>query len=308
MIVGSVVLHYRFWPGVVPTLESLLGQTRPPDLVVVVDNGSGDGSASEVRRAFPQVEVVESGQNRGYGAGMNLGIARLLAAGAGAILLLTHECRLGPEALAELVGRLEEDPALGVVGPLLGELKRPEAVFSAGGQIEPRTWRTSHLREPERMDDWSETPPRRVEWLDGAALLIRSDALRAGGRLDEDYFMYFEETEYQLKLRGLGWSIECVPAARAWQQSGGKQPPYLWTRNRLRFIARTGPRRLLFREVVRLTRSLAPRRGGAVSDAQRAVTRARRRALVHFLTGRDEVWSLDAASGFSLDSKTSPSE
>ncbi|MGH2663995.1 MAG: glycosyltransferase [Actinomycetota bacterium] len=292
MRIGSAVLHYRFWPGIRATLEALVSQTRAPDLIVVVDNDSRDGSVSELGRAFPGVEVLEAGENRGYGAGMNIGIARLLAQGADAVLLLTHECLLDPEAVEALVGRLEEDPAVGVVGPLLGDLNRPDAVYSAGGQIDQRTWKTAHLRVPELMDDWREASPRRVEWLDGAALLIRADALRAGAKIDEEYFMYFEETEYQLKLRELGWPIECVPAARAWQRSSGK-PPYLWTRNRLRFVSRTAPNRLLAREIVRLTRSLVRDGLHGGSGAERAVRRARRRGLVDFLFRR---WGPDPSA------------
>jgi N-acetylglucosaminyl-diphospho-decaprenol L-rhamnosyltransferase len=62
------------------------------------------------------------------------------------------------------------------------------------------------------------------EWLDGAAVLLRSDAIRDAGMLDEDYFLYFEDTEYLLKLRRLGWLVECIPAAVAWQERGTGRP------------------------------------------------------------------------------------
>lgn len=285
MNVGAVVLHFRRWPGVRDTLDALHAQTRPPDTVIVVDNHSADGSVAELRSAYPGLEVIEAAANGGYAAGMNLGLQASLARGSDAVLLLTHECRLAPDALAALVDRLEGEPAVGALGPLIGDLSDPEMVFSAGGEIDCRTWRTDHRRTPARMGDWTGRPPQPAEWLDGAAILLRSAAVEAAGAFDEGYFLYFEETEYLLKLRRLGWSVECVPAAWAWQESGGK-PTYLWVRNRLRFLARTAPKRLVVRELALSARPLV---GGAVrrsTGPSRAERRARARAILHFLIRR----------------------
>jgi GT2 family glycosyltransferase len=237
--VSAVVLHHDFWPGVRPALDALLAQH--PDEVVVVDNGS-DGTA--IAAAYPSVRVVETGANLGYAGGMNAGIAA--TRDADAVLLLTHECVLAPGALAALSARLEEEPRLGVAGPLLGLLDDEDRVFSAGGWFEPRTGGHGHHRRPPYVRDWKGRPPHPVDWLDGAALLFRREALRAGGPLDEDYFLYYEETAYQLRLRRLGWRVECVPAAVAWQRPGSP-PKRLYVRNMLLCLERTGARRALAR-------------------------------------------------------------
>ena len=285
MKVGVVVLHYRFWPEVRSTLDAVLAQSRPPDRLVVVDNSSGDGSVAQLRDAFPTVEMTDAGGNLGYGGGMNLGLEHLVGSGMDAVLLLTHECRLAPDALAALERRLEEEPKVGAVGPLLAYRSAPDVVFSAGGEIDRATWRPRHLKEPRLVAEWAGSPPRAAEWLDGAAVLVRAEAVREAGMLDEDYFLYFEEAEYLLKLQRLGWAVECVPAAVAWQEPGNK-PTYLWLRNRLRFLARTAPKRHVVRETGRLAASVV--RNSVVSN--RVLTPSqiqdRRRALVHFLTRR----------------------
>lgn len=283
MKVGVVVLHHKYWPGIRSTLVALLGQTKRPDHVIVVDNGSNDGSVIQLRSAFSRVEVIEAETNLGYGAGMNLGMAHLLELGMDAILLLTHECRLAPDALEVLVRRLEEEPRVGAVGPLLALRSKPSFVFSAGGEIDRRIWRPHHFREPRLVAEWSGRPPRAADWLDGAALLLRSEAIRERGMLDEDYFLYFEETEYLLKLRNLGWLVECVPAALAWQQPGNK-PTYLWLRNRLRFLGRTAPKRHVLRETIRVAALVAQNSVIPNPELSRAEIRDRRRALFHFLT------------------------
>jgi len=290
MKVGAVVLHYRFWPEVRATLNALLSQSRPPDRVVVVDNRSDDGSVIRLRESFPGVEVIEAPANLGYGAGMNLGMRHLMSGGMDAVLLLTHECRLAPDALDAMVARLEEQQKVGAVGPLLAYRSQPTVVYSAGGQIDRRTWRQSHLREPRLVAEWAARPPREAEWLDGAAVLLRSEAAREVGALDEDYFMYFEETEYLLRVGRRGWAVECVPAAIAWQEPGQK-PQYIWLRNRLRFLARMAPKRHVLREAIRLAasvvrNSLLPNRSSTPT-----LLRDRRRALLHFLIRR---WGPDA--------------
>jgi GT2 family glycosyltransferase len=285
MKVGAVVLHYRFWPEVRSTLRALLAQTRLPDRLMVIDNRSNDGSVPRLREAFPEVEVLEARGNLGYGAGMNLGMKHLLDCGMDAILLLTHECRLAPDALEALVSRLNERPTVGAVGPLLAYRSEPTVVFSAGGEIDRSIWRARHFHEPRLVAEWVGRPPRDAEWLDGAAVLLRSDAVREAGLLDEDYFLYFEETEYLLKLRRLGWPVECVPAALAWQEPGIR-PTYLWFRNRLRFLARTAPKRHVLREAGRLGASVVRNSLVANRSLSRAQIRDRRRALIHFLTRR----------------------
>jgi N-acetylglucosaminyl-diphospho-decaprenol L-rhamnosyltransferase len=285
MRIGAVVLHYRRWPDVRRCLDALNEQTISPDEVVVVDNASGDGSASLVGNAYPWARLVEAAENLGYGAGMNLGISALSGRN-DAVLLLTHECVLAPDALEILRARMRADPQIGALGPLIGFRHHPDRVYSAGGWIEPTTWNTHHFhfRELIDVDAWSDAEPREVRWLDGSALLLRLAAFESSGPFDERFFMYFEETDLLLRLGNAGWRVECVPRARAWQEPGPK-PTYLWTRNRLRFLARRAPRRVLLREVVHLLRRAMRRRSGVDADGD-ARRRAELSALIDFALRR----------------------
>ena len=278
MKIGAVVLLYRRWPAVRRSLDALYAQTRPPDEVVVVDNASGDDSARQVKSAYPGVTLVEATENLGYGAGMNVGITELRDR-VDAVLLLTHECVLAPDALEILTAQLRADRKIGATGPLIGLLSHPARVYSAGGWIDADTWRPHHFRDPNELGAWAEAQPREVAWLDGCALLLRRSAIDAVGLFDEGYFMYFEETDLLLRLAKAGWRVECVPRAVAWQEPGQK-PKYLWTRNRLRFLARQAPRGVLAREVAAIVRrSMRPSRAGGRRREERAalIDFARRR-------------------------------
>jgi GT2 family glycosyltransferase len=250
MRVGAVVLHYRFWPGIRSTLRCLIAQHRRPDEIMVVDNRSGDGSASRIRDEFAGLTVIESSHNGGYAAGMNVGIRSLLIHEMEAILLLTHDCELRSDAVEKLVERLEAQPRVAAVGPLLGFSSSREQVFSAGGTIDPITWETGQVLVPDKIDEWRGMPPHEVDWLDGAAILLRSEAVREAGPLSTAYFMYFEESEYLLRLRRRGWKVECVPAAVGWQEPKmSTYPVEFRIRNRLRFLARNAPMAVLRREL-----------------------------------------------------------
>jgi glycosyltransferase involved in cell wall biosynthesis len=292
--VGAGIVHYRFWPAVRPTIDALYAQTRAADHLVVVENGSGDNSARSIKDAYPGVDVVEVSENRGPIGGMNLILDTLLQRNVDAILLLTHETLLAPDALESLIARLAEDERIGVVGPLLAYRSRPDELWSAGGVIDPNNWDTDHVVDPRSVSEWKGCPPRVVDWLEGACVLYRSEAVRAAGRLHEPFFMMFDEPDYQLRLKSLGWRAECVPAAVGWQEPGGK-PPYIFTRNRLGFIARRAPKRVLLRELRRVCYDLVrdglhPRPG----CGGRSHVLLRARGLFDFIRNR---WGRPPAAG-----------
>lgn len=278
---GVVLVHYRARWQATASLQALLSGTRRPDHVLVVDNASADGSVVALRGQFPHIEFVEAGSNRGAAAAMNLGTASLLALGVLEILLLTADCVLAPTALEELEARLTSEPEVGAVGPLLAFASAPEKVFSAGGYLDRGTWDPRHHRDPPHLDDWKGMPPQAREWLDGACLLVRVEALQATGPFDEEYFHYFDDVDHHMRMRACGWRVECVPSAVAWQEPGDLAPD-LWVRNRLRFLMRHAPRHVLARELARQVRSEI--RELRVGDRQRAA--ARRRGLALFLSGR----------------------
>ncbi len=279
MKVGAVVLHYRFWPGMQRTLSALQEQTRQPDEVLIVDNASADGSAEQLRAARPELDLVVAPENRGYAAGMNLGLRMLLARNVDAVLLLTHETCLLPDAISHLIAELEADPQVGLAGPLLAWRSAPSTVYSAGGRIDTKTWHTFHAGIGEPLSSWQGRPARWVDFVDGAAMLVRRAAVDSVPPMEESYFMYYEEVDYQVCLRRNGWAVACVPAAVGLQEPGPRDPA-LWTRNRLRFVSRNAGRGTLGRE-------LAQQAGDLARDAvrgRRELARGRAIGMAHFVS------------------------
>jgi N-acetylglucosaminyl-diphospho-decaprenol L-rhamnosyltransferase len=312
MTIGVVLVHYCFWPDVRQTLDALAAQTRPPDRVLVLDDCSPDGSVERIAEAYPHLEVEVAPHNRGCVANFNAGLRRMLDRGMDAVLLLTHETALERSALEELAGRLERAPHVGAVGPLLGFLSRPDVVFSAGGMLQPGSWQNPHAGMYEPIERWRGAPPREVPWLDTACVLVRAQAIEQTGLLSERYFHYYDDVELGVRLNQAGWAVECIYAAVGRQQPG-KLSEYYRVRNRLGFIAATGPRRVLARAIAthvhRIAADVARGREG------RPLAVAQARALRDFALGR---WGeadphvaaasrRDYATGGALDGAPEPS-
>jgi GT2 family glycosyltransferase len=271
---GAVILHYRHWPDVAVTIEAAIAQGLEPSMLRIVDNASGDGSLEAIREHFPRLvdSIVALPDNGGYGAGMNAGIRSLPECD---VLLLTHETVLSPDSLDALRARLRDDPTIGMVGPLLTYRDAPATIYAEGGLFNRRMG-IGHIHDGEPLDAHRNDEPRDVGWLDGACLLIRGAALRDVGPFDEDYFLYYEETDFAARMALRRWRIECAPTARASQQPG-TLPRALWVRNRLRFLRRNASTRWFLRQLVVDART-------CITGPDRAMTA---RGIVGFLVGTD---------------------
>jgi GT2 family glycosyltransferase len=227
---GIVVLAYGESDTHMPLVQALIdhhGCARND--IILVHNPSRPGSPwRPPAPAGVRIEFMPS--NRGYAAGMNRGISSHLARGTEFILLLTHEVRLPDGAVEGLKAMLRANRMLGAVGPVL--VNQDGAVMSAGFE---RTRATVRHRTAVGCHD----EIQQVDGLDGSVILLNSTAVRSVGPLDEAYFLYFEETEYCMRLRSAGWQIGVANGISASSQPGGANRPgahaYLMARNGLYF-------------------------------------------------------------------------
>ncbi len=179
--------------------------------VIVVDNGSQDGSGPIVRRDFPAVRLIQNNQNAGYARANNQGIA---ASRAPYVLLLNSDTRVPPAALTGLVNFLVSHPDAAAVGP---RLVRPDGSPQPYGFGRDPTLSYLLARGLNRLllrrylHDWATDVAQPVDWVSGACLLARRAAIEQAGTLDENMFMYFEDNDWCLRLRQAGWKIYLVP-------------------------------------------------------------------------------------------------
>ncbi|MGB9723045.1 MAG: glycosyltransferase family 2 protein [Chloroflexia bacterium] len=201
--------------------------------VIVVDSASTDGSAEMVRRDFPEVTLLALEENRGFAAACNAALTPTpLPGGEGvrAFLLLNADVELEPEAIPRLASYLEAHPEVGVVGP---QLRSPDGTVQSSRRRFPTVgtlfWESTLLEEVfpgnpwvrrYRMQDRPDDVEQEVDWLVGACLLVRDEAVSQAGPLDEGYFLYFEELEWLQRIRRAGWRVVYLPSVRAIHYGG----------------------------------------------------------------------------------------
>lgn len=235
--VVAVILNYRNWPDTLQVVESLEQQTLRPTDVVVVDNASGAAEAAAIQDAAgSRFHVLPLEANDGYAAGMNAGIRWATEKGAAAVLLLTHDIRLDPTCLERLAAEVA-GTAVGVAAPVLGWQGRDNVTWSAGGAITRFTGTPFHPDKGRPLDAEVAAPTRSVSWADGAVLLVTRAALEAAGPLPEQYFLYYEEVDFQDRVRRSGRQVRVVSGALAWQ-GPGHTPRYLAARNQVLWLRR----------------------------------------------------------------------
>jgi GT2 family glycosyltransferase len=221
-----VIVNYNTCGLLRACLESV--STHGAASIIVVDNGSNDGSTEMVRAQFPHVQLVETQQNNGYGAAANTGIR---VSSAPYVLLLNSDILLKAGALTALTNCMERSPKVGIAGP---RLLNPDSTLQPSCFPFPSLLDifldTTHLGQMARLipflgglylRTWNHTHERRVPWLSGAALMIRRAAFDQVGGFDERFFMYYEETDLCRRMGKAGWQTHFSPAAEIIHLGGG---------------------------------------------------------------------------------------
>lgn len=291
--IAVVIVTYKSASFAIANLRSLLAERSDPTLrirAIVVDNASGD--LAEISRTaakeqwLPWVTLMTAPLNGGFAYGCNIGIeAACSAIPPSYICLLNPDAQVRPGAIKALVQFLETHPEAGIAGPsfetgegedwrmafrfptLLGELEQG-LEFSLASQL-LRRWRVARQMGANR-----ET----VDWISGAAMMIRPQVFAAVGGLDENYFLFFEETDLCRRARRAGFATWYVPESRVMHIGGvsttlgrdsrARLPAY-WFESRRRYFAVTyGIGHAMIIDVVAATAHL-------LGVAKRAVQRRR---------------------------------
>lgn len=199
----------------------------PNTQLIVVDNASSDGSVEMLRDEFPAVQVIANSENRGFTAANNQGLT--VAQGC-YLLLLNPDTEVVGDALATMVGYLEEHPEVGALGPLL---RYPDGCLQSSRRRFPTL--ATALVESTVVQEWwpdnrflrryylADTPNdvvQPVDWLVGACLLVRRKAYEQAGGLDEGFFMYSEEMDWCKRIKDAGWLIVYLPTATVIHHEG----------------------------------------------------------------------------------------
>jgi N-acetylglucosaminyl-diphospho-decaprenol L-rhamnosyltransferase len=222
MDLTTVIVNYKSLEPLLECLDSLaLDGGGIASEVVVVDNASGDGAAAALAQRFPDVRFVANAENVGFARAVNQGIR----AGSGeAVLVINPDCVVRPGALRALLGWLREHPRTGIAAP---------RVLSTDGALEfsarsypdhtsflfnrysllTRLWPANPFSRRYLLTDWDHLSPRDVDWVSGACMMVRRQAIDEVGAFDEAFFMFNEDVDWCRRMNQAGWKVSYVPDA-----------------------------------------------------------------------------------------------
>jgi GT2 family glycosyltransferase len=260
--VSVVVVNHNGRQDLPGLLGSLSCQVRPPDEVLIVDNASSDGSVEYVRQHFPSVRVIALPENVGFAQGNNEGLAH---ARGDYIALVNPDTTVDERWLAELIHTIELDPDIAAAVPKIYRASEPAIIEQAGAQFNNlgHCWtRGFNQLDTGQFDTTTEVPA-----LTGCSVLLRRDALHGEPLFDRSLFMYYEEFELSIRLRGRGYKVMYAPNAvvyhkgmqsmqRTTRRSNLMQQFYC-NRNRLKILFKYYPIASLVRNSPMIILSLA---------------------------------------------------
>jgi len=213
--------------------------------LVVVDDGSRDGTAEAVRERFPGAKVLVNAEARRFGASANRGLAE---AGGEILLLLNSDTEVDAPTVAAMAAAFDREPRLGAAG---AELRNADGSPQWSAGVAPtRPWLFAMATGvPALLGSWpgyrrlrpvGSAERARVDWVSGAALAIRRSAWAEVGPFDESYGFYGQDVDFCLRLRDAGWAVRIVPGWLVTHlggatigsregAAGGRHPGLLWT-------------------------------------------------------------------------------
>lgn len=204
--VTCIILNWNGWQDTIECLESLRQCTYTNLSVVVVDNGSTNDSVKQIKAVRPDIFLLESGRNLGFAAGNNIGIRHAMAQCAEYVWLLNNDTRPASDALAALVAKAGSDNRIGAVGSVCYYADSQSIEAWAGARVNLWIGYGRNSTKP-REDGWFHS-------LNGTSILVSIAAIKDAGLLDEGFFLYWEDTEFCLRLRKHGWRIAAAPGSR----------------------------------------------------------------------------------------------
>lgn len=276
MKIFIIVLNWNKKDLTLECLQSLQKINKPPKSqvsILVVDNGSTDGSVQAIRKAFPKTLLLENKRNLGYAEGNNRGMEYALKKKVDYLLILNNDIEIDKNFLVQLIKVAEKEKKAGLFSPKIyfapgyefhkkryKKEERGRVIWYAGGLIDWNNILSSH-RGVDEVDKGQFNKVVETDYASGSCMLIKRKVLEKIGLLDKKFFMYWEDADLSQRSKRVGWKVLYVPQAKIWHKVaassaiGGSLNDYYLTRNRLLFgwrYARLRTKFALFRDSIRI--------------------------------------------------------
>ncbi|WP_051961739.1 glycosyltransferase family 2 protein [Methylobacter sp. BBA5.1] len=242
--ISIIVLNWNGKEDTLECLASLQAVTYPSFDVIVADNGSTDDSVGVIRKAYPDIHILENGANLGFAEGNNRAMLYALDHGAGAVVILNNDTIVDPNFLQAFNDAYASLPDAGILGATIYYYDQPDVIWAAGANWDFKNHRQNFVCLGLRESSLPDTKPYEVEFVLGCALFVHKELINRIGGMDPLFFLNCEENDWCRRARKNGYKIYSVPDAKIWHKIsssfGGQSPlwKYFITRNQLLWAKR----------------------------------------------------------------------
>jgi len=239
-----IILNWNNWPDVLECLESLKNNDYHNYQVVIIDNGSKE----KPQAPNLEIKIIYNKENLGFSGGNNVGIKYAIEKGADYVLLLNDDTLVSRDFLSKLVKAGESNKNFGLLGPKIYFADQKEKIWFAGGQVN-WLYNKGTMRGYGEIDKGQYDFPgiQKTDYITGCCLLIKREVIKKIGLIPEDYFLYYEDTDWSLAGQRAGFKCIFVPAAKIWHKGSKSSQefsiPYIYyhIRNGLIFADKYAP-------------------------------------------------------------------
>lgn len=214
--VAIIILNWNNWSDTIECLKSIEKINYPNFQTILIDNNSTDDSVKEIKRQFPQLALIENKENLGFAGGNNVGIRKALNEQADYILLLNNDTVVKPNFLKELIEIGENNSRFGILGPKIYFFNQPEKIWFGGGKLNWIRTKGTHINynKVESPEEKETNNYQIVNYISGCCLLIKTEVIKKVGPMSEEYFLYYEDADWNLRAQKAGYFSVLVPAAK----------------------------------------------------------------------------------------------
>lgn len=248
--VSIIILNWNGKENTINCLEALKLTTYSNYETIVVDNGSTDGSVNYFKAHYPEIELIENGENLGFAEGNNVAIREVLKKEEiKYIALLNNDTIIKPDWLENLVNALESDEKIGSCQPKILSLINPDMIDAVGISIDRYGGAAQEGHNEKDLGQYDKITE--VFGVCAGAALYRAKMLNQIGLFDKDFFAYYEDVDLAIRARLFGWKSVCVPQAVIYHIHSatlGNDSPfkkYLLERNSYYYVIKSLPRKVV---------------------------------------------------------------
>jgi len=247
--IGIIIINWNGLNDTLECLKSLSEDQYQNKIIVVVDNKSSDNSPQIIKRKFSKVKIIKNQQNFGYAKATNIGIKKLFRESKDVdyVLILNNDVVIKPGSIKKLIAKAESSKKIGIVSPKI--LDPEDKIDSLGVKVNFNNGTFLSIARGKPANTIIPKNKRKLEAIAGSCFLVKKEVFEKSGFIPEEYFFYFEETDFCLQAKKSGYKIILEPKAVVCHKGGGSSNPeistfsrYYFTRNMFIFMKKNAPK------------------------------------------------------------------